>query len=281
MLGAADTQKCETMEVGVVPSRAVSNLDEVFAPTGSKRSSKIGESAQLDDLEQCLERVGASENRIPVSLLSRVPELRNPSLFRDRTSTSFRIAKRATDITASVGLLLMSLPISLVVVVAIMFDSGRPFLFCQERIGKDGKTFRLYKYRSMIEGAPTVGPLSTTIPNDPRITSVGRIIRRIRLDEIPQLWNVLRGDMSLIGPRPELPKSHVYLCGKFPGFSLRTTVRPGITGWAQVTSGYADTLAKHERRLEHDLYYVREATFRMDWTIACRTAKVIVTSKGH
>jgi lipopolysaccharide/colanic/teichoic acid biosynthesis glycosyltransferase len=133
----------------------------------------------------------------------------------------------------------------------------------------------------MHAGSVPTGPFATTIPNDPRVTRLGRLLRKLRIDELPQLWNVLRGDMSLIGPRPEMPESAQYLASQVAGFELRTLVQPGLSGWAQVNSGYADSLPKHERRVEHDLYYIRYPSLLLELRIALRTVKIVVLSMGH
>lgn len=249
---------------------------------GTQRSTtRIGANSSMDELDRWLDDYTQAYDHIPVEALAGIPGLANPAFYSDRMTYRFRMTKRLVDILIAFVLLLATLPIVLASAFLVWVTSPGPVLFKQERIGLNGKPFNLYKIRTMRHNAPSYGPLSTTAPADPRVTPVGRMLRKYRLDEIPQLWCVLRGDMSLIGPRPEIPSSHAYLTEQLPGFSLRTLVRPGITGWAQVNNGYADTLEKHQKRLEHDLYYVRRASAKVDATIAIKTIGVIVTSKGH
>ena len=235
----------------------------------------------LVSLNSLLDQYCSRQARVPILALSNNPRLCDPRLFQNRSSQSYVVIKRLVDLVVALTFGLLCLPFLPLIALAIKLESTGPVVFAQTRVGRYGREFTMYKLRSMTHMAAPSGPLMTTLPNDPRVTRVGKLMRKTRIDEIPQLWNVIRGDMSLIGPRPELPSSSDYLSEIFPGFELRTLAKPGVTGWAQVTIGYADSLEKHQRRLEHDLYYVRSATFSRDFEVARRTLRVMITSKGH
>ena len=175
--------------------------------------------------------------------------------------------KRAFDILLSLFALALLSPVLLLTALAVFVDSGRPILFKQRRVGLGGREFGMYKFRSMVQGAAAIGPYFTSA-GDPRITRVGRFIRRTSLDELPQLLNVLRGDMSLVGPRPDVPAQRGLYSEA--DWALRCSVRPGITGMAQAL---VRSNATHERRLALDLQYVREQGLLTDfkvlwWTLA-------------
>jgi lipopolysaccharide/colanic/teichoic acid biosynthesis glycosyltransferase len=173
--------------------------------------------------------------------------------------------KRAMDLLLSALALLLLSPVLLVTAAAVAIDSGFPVLFRQTRIGLGGRTFGMLKFRSMVRNAAAIGPFNTSA-NDPRITRVGRFIRRTSLDELPQLLNVLKGDMSLVGPRPDVPVQRaLYTDGDW---ALRCSVRPGITGLAQVVLRSEGT---EDQRRELDLRYVREQGLWLDLRILART----------
>jgi len=175
--------------------------------------------------------------------------------------------KRLMDISLSLVALLLLLPLMALTAVCIVADSGLPVLFRQTRIGRQGLTFGMWKFRSMVSDASARGPYFTTA-GDPRITRVGRFIRRTSLDELPQLWNVLRGDMSLVGPRPDVPAQRGLYSDA--DWILRCSVRPGITGLAQALYRSDSTEAQ---RLEADLRYVREHSLWLDLKVAFWTLK--------
>lgn len=173
----------------------------------------------------------------------------------------------------------LTVPICLIIALAIWIDSGRPIFFWQWRVGQYGRPFRLVKFRSMRPDAESHGAQFAS-DNDERVTSVGRIIRRLRLDELPQLWNVLRGEMSLVGPRPEqVPFVHEF-SKEIPFYSWRHRVKPGVTGWAQVQQGYTSGLEDTMIKLEYDLYYVKHVSFWLDLFIALKTVWIMVTGWG-
>ena len=189
--------------------------------------------------------------------------------------------KRLMDLGISLLALTLFLPIALVIAVLIKIESRGRLFFIQERIGKDGESFALIKFRSMIRDAEVeTGPTWATI-DDPRVTRIGRFIRRWRLDELPQLLNVLRGEMSLVGPRPERREFVEELKAKVPYFMERLSVKPGLTGWAQVESTYASSVEESQRKLEYDLYYIKNISFLLDTLILLKTLRVVVLGKGR
>jgi exopolysaccharide biosynthesis polyprenyl glycosylphosphotransferase len=176
--------------------------------------------------------------------------------------------------------LVVSLPILLVVALAIKLSSRGPILFRQTRVGWQGEHFTLYKFRSMHENAEAETGAVWASKNDPRVTLVGRWLRRLRLDELPQLVNVLRGEMSIVGPRPERPEFVATLSKEIPFFRQRLCVRPGITGWAQINHKYGDTLEDAARKLEYDLYYIKHLSPSLDAYIVLQTLKTVLLQRG-
>jgi sugar transferase (PEP-CTERM system associated) len=177
------------------------------------------------------------------------------------------------------ALLILS-PVILIVVVLIKLDSPGPIFFKQERVGIDGKTFTLWKFRSMCpEAERETGPV-WAIKDDPRVTRFGRFLRRSRLDEIPQLFNVLRGDMNLIGPRPERPTFVNEFSETIPYYRIRHTVRPGLTGWAQINYQYANSTEDSLEKLQYDLFYIKHMSIVLDVIIAFETIKTVLVRPG-
>jgi len=174
----------------------------------------------------------------------------------------------------------VSLPVMLLAAVAVKLTSRGPALFRQQRVGMGGKVFTLYKLRSMRTGAEASTGAVWATKDDPRVTPVGRWLRRLRIDELPQLWNVLRGDMSLVGPRPERPEFVRVLSEKIPYYPHRHSVKPGITGWAQINHKYGDTIEDTIVKLEYDLYYIKHMSLSLDLYIMFHTAKTILRRKG-
>jgi sugar transferase (PEP-CTERM system associated) len=202
-------------------------------------------------------------------------------IFSDgfRASRLTRQTKRAFDLVlASIGLL-VGAPLMLLTAVAVWLESGGPVLYRQERVGCNGSVFTLYKFRSMRPDAEQGTPVWAEAV-DHRVTRVGRFIRRIRLDELPQLWNVLRGDMSFVGPRPERPFFVAQLAERIPFYEQRHAVRPGITGWAQVKYRYGASMEDALEKLRYDLYYVKHLSLAFDLTILFDTVKVVLFAKG-
>ena len=197
--------------------------------------------------------------------------------FRIRQSQQFARHMVSTA-AAAVGLTLF-LPFFPIVVLLIRCTSKGPIFFRQTRVGVGGRAFHVYKFRSMFTDAEA-GGAKWAVKNDPRVTRFGMFMRKTRIDEIPQLWNVLRGDMGFVGPRPERPEFVPYLAENLPFYDLRHLIRPGLTGWAQVRYGYGATLAEAREKLEYDLYYVKHMSLGLDLLIMFETIKTIIRRRG-
>jgi len=187
--------------------------------------------------------------------------------------------KRVIGIILSSTGLLISAPVALIIAILIKIDSPGPVLFVQERVGKDGRIFKLYKFRSMRVDAEKDAPKWAS-KDDPRVTRVGKIIRKLRLDEIPQMWNVLKGDMSFVGPRPERPYFVEQLRKKIPFYDQRHTVHPGITGWAQICYPYGASEKDALEKLKYDLYYIKYMSTMFDLFIIFKTIQIVLFGKG-
>lgn len=196
-----------------------------------------------------------------------------------RKSRSLLTAKRCTDIAVSLLGILLGLPLMGVIALAIWMETGFPILFRQERVGLGQQSFTILKFRSMSQDAEAGGP-SWAQANDPRVTRVGRVLRKYRLDEMPQLFNVLRGEMSFVGPRPEQKGLCKMLEEMIPMYWRRHTVRPGITGWAQIKYHYGSTIEDAKRKLEYELYYIKNLSLKLDLAIILATFKVILFGRG-
>ena len=182
-------------------------------------------------------------------------------------------------VVAAIGIV-AAMPIMLLTALAVRLTSAGPVLYRQVRVGMDGLLFTLYKFRSMRADAEAATGAVWASKDDPRVTPVGRIIRKLRIDEIPQLFNVLKGEMSIVGPRPERPEFVQALSEKIPYYRQRHCVRPGITGWAQVNYKYGDTLEDTVQKLEYDLYYIKNMSPSLDCYIIFLTIKAILLSRG-
>ncbi len=188
--------------------------------------------------------------------------------------------KRLVDLLASISLLVATAPIMFIAATLIKLDSPGSIFYSQIRTGLNQVPFRVYKFRSMREDAETLGA-QWAQEGDSRITRVGRWMRSTRIDELPQLWNVLRGDMSLIGPRPERPEFDAQLAQTIPHYQLRYCVKPGITGWAQVMYPYGASVEDAYEKVAYDLYYIKNYSIWLDVAIAVRTVQVILQGKGR
>jgi sugar transferase (PEP-CTERM system associated) len=196
-----------------------------------------------------------------------------------RKSSLLLASKRLLDILVSLVLLLLTLPIMVIVALAIWLESGSPILFRQERIGLGGRPFQILKFRSMNHNAEENGPKWAT-DGDQRVTRVGRLIRKLRLDELPQAVNVLKGEMSFVGPRPERAIFCRMLEAETPFYALRYSVRPGVTGWAQVKYQYGASIEEAKTKLEYDLFYIKHLSLTLDLAILFETAKVVLWQRG-
>jgi sugar transferase (PEP-CTERM system associated) len=197
--------------------------------------------------------------------------------FRIRASQQF--TRQIVSICAAAFGLLIFLPFFPLVVLAVKLSSNGPLFFRQTRVGMGGRNFDVIKFRTMFTDAESGGAKWAT-KNDPRVTKVGMFLRKTRIDEIPQLWNVLRGDMGFVGPRPERPEFVKWLSEELPFYYLRTLIRPGLTGWAQVRYGYGSTLAETKEKLEYDLYYIKHMSLGLDLLIMFETIKTILRRRG-
>ena len=177
-------------------------------------------------------------------------------------------------------MLLVLSPLILLTAILIKLDSRGPVIFSQERVGQNGKPFQVHKFRSMVADAEKrSGPVWAT-ENDNRVTRVGRIIRKLRVDELPQLWNVLKGEMSFVGPRPERAYFIEQLEKEIPYYSERHSVKPGLTGWAQVSYPYGASVEDAIEKLNYDLFYTKNMSFLLDMLIVFRTVKIVLFGKG-
>ncbi|MFQ5790299.1 MAG: TIGR03013 family XrtA/PEP-CTERM system glycosyltransferase [Acidobacteriota bacterium] len=191
-----------------------------------------------------------------------------------------RTLKQGLDIGLAFLFLVLGLPLFVAIAVVIKLESRGPIFFRQERVGQAGKVFRLLKFRTMYEGAEgETGPVWAT-ENDPRVTRIGRVLRRSRLDEFPQIVNVLKGDLSFVGPRPERPYFVAMLQQRIPYYLHRMTVKPGITGWAQIRYPYGSTVEDAMLKLEYDLYYVKNMSIFLDLLILVSTVQVVLFGRG-
>lgn len=187
-----------------------------------------------------------------------------------------RLIKRVFDVLVSLVILTVTLPILAAAALAILVEDGRPIFYRQDRIGLNGRRFRLLKFRSMSVDAEEDGKPKWADLDDPRITSVGGVLRRTRIDELPQLYNVLRGEMSLIGPRPERPEFVEQLEAQIPFYDYRHTVKPGISGWAQINYPYGSSIEDAKEKLKYDLYYIKNYSIFLDFLVLLQTFRVVI-----
>ena len=228
---------------------------------------------RIEDVHSCFERLSG---RIALEHLS-------PSwlILSDgfRKSSILLAVKRTVDFVVSSFILLLVSPLLPVIALAIYLETGLPILFRQTRVGYRGKEFEVLKFRSMVQDAEKNGPQWAS-DHDSRVTRVGRVLRKIRLDEIPQLFNVFCGHMSLVGPRPERPVFCEMLKENIPFFQLRHSIRPGLTGWAQVRFRYSANLEDSKGKLELDLFYLKNLSLWVDFAILFETVKIVLLRRG-
>ena len=214
--------------------------------------------------------------RVPLSLL-RPSDL---AIGEGLISPAHAAAKRMFDLLASGVLLLLAAPVLAVLAVVIKLDSEGPVFYSQERVGRGGRIYKVYKLRTMRQDAEKLSGPVWASQKDPRVTRIGALLRKTRLDEIPQAWAVFRGDMSFVGPRPERPFFVAQLKTQIPFFGLREAVKPGITGWAQIRYPYGATVEDSKNKLEHDLYYVQHQSLFLDLAICFHTIKTVIFGRG-
>jgi sugar transferase (PEP-CTERM system associated) len=227
----------------------------------------------IEDASDLMERLSG---KLPLEGL-------NPSILifthGFKVKASQQIVRRLVSIAVSFVGLAMCLPFIPFIILAVRLSSPGPVFFRQTRVGLRGRLFTVFKFRTMRQDAEVKGAVWAT-ENDPRVTSLGRFMRKTRIDEIPQLWNVLCGQMSFVGPRPERPEFVQWLSNAIPYYDLRHLIRPGLTGWAQVRYEYGASLEETKQKLEYDLYYIKHLSLGLDMLIMFETIKTIVLRRG-
>lgn len=229
--------------------------------------------AQLIDLDPARLHIAREKRQLPLL----APETKG---FFIRRSLPSRAVKRLVDILLSAALVVLTLPVMLAAAVAILLEDGRPVLYRQDRVGLNGAVFPLLKFRSMWREAEADGIARWASKNDCRITRVGHVLRRTRIDELPQLLNVLLGCMSLVGPRPERPSIVAVLEKAVPNYALRHKVKPGLTGWAQVNYQYGASVADAMEKTRYDFFYLKNGSTILDAVILMQTVRVVVLGEG-
>ena len=259
------------------------DIDEIIVAVREQRGGVLPLRALLEcrlngvrvtDLARFFERV---HGKVPIELL-KVSWLIYGDGYRQGWLRS--VIKRTFDILVATLLLILTLPIMLATALLIALENKGPVVYRQQRVGLAGATFTLFKFRSMDPDAEKLAGPSWASVNDARITRIGRILRRTRIDELPQLINVLRGEMSFVGPRPERPEFVGMLTEQIPFYAVRHSVKPGITGWAQVRYSYGANVEQAVKKLEYDLYYVKNHTLLLDLLILLETVRVVMLAEG-
>ncbi len=197
-----------------------------------------------------------------------------------KVNESFLLIRRMVSLLVSLSILLVFAPLIPFIILGIKLTSPGPILFSQLRVGRHGRSFRLYKFRTMRQDAEAKTGAVWAQKDDPRITKFGKLLRKTRLDEIPQLWNVIRGDMGFVGPRPERPEFVQWLAEAIPYYHLRHIIRPGLTGWAQVKYQYGASLEETKQKLQYDLYYIKHMSLTLDLLIVFETIKIVLLRRG-
>ncbi len=229
---------------------------------------------QVTDLERYFERV---HGQVPIESL-KISWLIYGHGFRQ--SVFRNIVKRCFDLIVAAALIVVTAPIALLAGLLIALEGGGAVVYRQERVGHRGRTFTVFKFRSMARDAEVDGRAAWATSNDPRVTRIGKWLRRTRIDELPQLINVLKGEMSFVGPRPERPEFVAMLTEQIPFYAVRHSVKPGLTGWAQVRYSYGATVEQSIRKLEYDLYYVKNHTLMLDLVVLLETVRVVLLGEG-
>ena len=261
------TRRVDRVVVSLADARGKFNMDELLA-------MKMNDGVRFDHLASVYEQY---TGKIAVENL-------RPSwmIFSDGFNKSDRLEtiKRVSDIVFALVGLVLAAPLMLGVWIAQRLGSPGPAIYSQVRVGKDGQQFTIHKFRSMRVDAEARSGAVWAQQNDPRVTRLGRFLRRTRLDELPQLWNVLRGDMSFVGPRPERPEFIAELTSKVPFYGQRHAVRPGLTGWAQVRHRYGASVDDSQEKLQYDLFYIKHMSFAFDLYIVLETVKTVLVRGG-
>jgi exopolysaccharide biosynthesis polyprenyl glycosylphosphotransferase len=244
-------------------------------PVDELLALRLNERVKIEEATSWLEKI---TGKIEVEGL-------NPSwlVFAEgfRFSDFNRLLRRILNFTVALIGLILALPLLPLVALAVRLSSPGPIFYSQERVGRGGLNFFCHKFRTMRQDAEADTGATWAADNDPRITRVGKFLRASRLDEIPQLWCVLMGDMHFVGPRPERPEFVEWLSRDIPYYGLRHTVRPGITGWAQVQYKYGNTMEDAREKLQYDLFYIKNASVGLDFWIVFQTVKIVMLGRGH
>ncbi len=238
-----------------------------------------------------VQEAGVEVTRMPIlyeEITLRVPihHLESDWLIRSfvdqlRVSVIYELLKRLMDMLGGLAGLLVFALVYPFAAIATLMDSGFPILYSQVRLGKGGQIFKIYKFRTMKQNAEADGEAKLAEENDPRVTRVGNFLRRTRLDELPQFWNVLHGEMSLVGPRAERPELVAEFQKQIPFYRARLLVKPGLTGWAQINYGYVASVTETAVKLEYDLYYIKHRSLPMDFNVILRTVGTVLSRKGR
>ncbi|MDF1496523.1 MAG: sugar transferase [Patescibacteria group bacterium] len=227
-----------------------------------------------------VDRAGFEEiatGRIPLEHISQNWFL---SHIHEGEKVAYEGVKRFVDVILAVPIAIITIILYPILALLVKLSSPGAVLYSQIRVGANQKPFRIYKFRTMRQDAEVAGVPQFAQKDDPRITKIGKFMRAARLDELPQIWNVLRGDMSLIGPRPERPEFVTELVAQMPYYSLRHLTRPGLTGWAQVQFPYASTFEENIKKLQYDLYYIKHRTLMLDMAILLKTIRIVLKRMG-
>jgi sugar transferase (PEP-CTERM system associated) len=261
------------------PDRIVVALSELRdkAPFDLLRRLKSGDEIQVEEASRFFERL---TGKISTEHLQPWQLWRLVFAETGRWTRLNRRLRRVFDVVSSLIGIALSLPIMVLTAVAIRIESPGPVVYSQERVGLRGQKIRIFKLRSMRADAEAHGPV-WACENDPRVTRVGRVIRRLHIDETPQFFNILRGEMSLIGPRPERPEFVERLEELIPYYSERHLVKPGLTGWAQVSYPYGASFEDAREKVQYDLYYIKNQSPLLDATILLETARVVLFGVFH
>jgi sugar transferase (PEP-CTERM system associated) len=215
--------------------------------------------------------------RIPIDNLAPSFFIFNEGFRKSRILLTIR---RVLSAIAAAVFLVVLLPVFFVIAILIMFDSPGPVIYSQIRVGQHNKPIRIYKFRSMRNDAEKNGDAVWAVTNDPRITRIGHFLRKSRIDELPQIYNVLIGELDFVGPRPERPEFVEKLASLIPYYALRHTVKPGITGWAQVMFHYGSTIGESKEKLQYDLFYIKNMSLKLDLLILFHTFKIVLLGRG-
>jgi sugar transferase (PEP-CTERM system associated) len=274
----SETSICEDLAIG----RPMRGIDRIVVAMEERRGklpvdlllSLKNRGVQVQDGNDVYESI---TGKVPIESIRLSWLLFSPGFHASRL---FLIYKRSASVLISIVGLLLSAPFLPFVILAIKLSSPGRVLYWQNRVGRDDRVFRCYKFRTMRSDAEADTGPTWAEDDDPRVTLVGRLLRKTRIDEIPQLLNVLKGDMSLVGPRPERPEFVAALNEKIPYYHLRHSVRPGITGWAQILYKYGSSVEDAKEKLRYDLYYIKNTSVGLDLLIFLNTIKIVLVGRG-